>query len=50
MYKKTGRSILLWNGSCIVYEQPELIRSDDLLIRPRKSIEKMLKLAAEFGL
>jgi len=32
------------------YEQPELIMSDDLLIRSRKPIEKMLKLSAEFGL
>jgi quinolinate synthase len=32
------------------YEQPELIMSDDLLIKSRKPIEKMLKLSAEFGL
>ena len=32
------------------YEQPELLMSDDLLLKSKRPIEKMLKLSAEFGL
>jgi quinolinate synthase len=36
--------------TALKYEQPELLMSDELIIKSRKPIEKMLKLSAEFGL
>ena len=47
-YMKLNTLEKIYNA--LKYEQPELIMSDDLLIKSRKPIEKMLKLSAEFGL
>ena len=34
----------------LMYEQPELIMSNELIEKSRKPIEKMLELSAKFGL
>jgi quinolinate synthase len=47
-YMKLNTLEKIYNA--LKYEQPELIMSDDLLIKSRKPIDKMLKLSAEFGL
>jgi quinolinate synthase len=36
--------------TALKYEQPELLMSDELIIKSKKPIEKMLALSAKFGL
>lgn len=36
--------------TCLKYEQPEIILSDDLLLKAKKPIKKMLEISAKYGL